>query len=64
MSFCLYGFFAHLVPMLTDRGMQTGEAAMVASTVGVTILIARVVIGYLIDRFFAPYISMICFMAA
>ena len=61
LSFALNGMLPHLVPMLSDRGMDTGSAAAVAATVGITVFISRIVIGYLIDHFFAPYVAMLCF---
>jgi MFS family permease len=62
LSFSLYGLLPHLVPMLTDQGMSTGDAALAASTLGITIIFARVVIGYLIDRFFAPRVALLFFL--
>jgi predicted MFS family arabinose efflux permease len=64
LSFSLYGLLPHFVPMLTDRGMSTAQAALAASTVGITIIIARVGIGYLIDRFFAPRVALLFFLAS
>jgi MFS family permease len=64
MAFSLYGLLPHLVPMLMDRGMDGGKAALVASTIGVTIIVARVIIGYLIDRFFAPRVALVFFLAS
>jgi MFS family permease len=48
------GILAHLVPLLTDRGVTPAVAASVASLLGVTLIVARLFIGYLLDRFFAP----------
>jgi MFS family permease len=62
LSFSLYGLLPHLVPMLTDRGMQATDAALAASTVGITMIVARVMIGYLIDRFFAPRVALVFFL--
>jgi predicted MFS family arabinose efflux permease len=62
LTFCLYGLFSNLVPMLLDRGMDTTNAALAASTVGITIIISRVVIGFLLDKFFAPRVGMVCFI--
>ena len=62
LSFCLYGLYFHLVPMLIDRGMSSTDAAWIASSIGVTVIIARIVIGFLIDRFFAPRIALVCFV--
>jgi len=64
LSFSLYGVLSHLVPMLSDRGMSSGNAALVMSTLGVSIVVARVIIGYIIDRIFAPYVAAICFLMA
>ncbi len=61
-SFCLYGLYFHLVPMLIDRGINSRDAARIASSVGATVIIARVTIGYLVDRFFAPRVAIICFL--
>ncbi len=62
LAFSLYGLLPHFVPMLTDRGMTAERAALAASTIGVTIIIARAVIGYLIDRFFAPRVALVFFL--
>lgn len=64
LSFSLYGLLPHFVPMLTDQGMSAAQAALAASTIGITIIIARVGIGYLIDRFFAPRVALLFFLAS
>jgi len=64
LSFCLYGVLSHIVPMLSDRGMTPGKAALVMSTLGMSIVVARIAIGYLIDRFFAPFVAAICFLVS
>lgn len=51
------GLIVHLVPMLVDRGMTAADAAQVAAGVGVAVLVARLVVGYLFDRFHAPYVA-------
>jgi MFS family permease len=50
------GILAHLVPLLTDRGVERTVAASVASLLGATLIVARLLTGYLLDRFFAPVI--------
>tara|TARA_B110000503_G_scaffold126804_2_gene195839 strand:+ start:16115 stop:17353 length:1239 start_codon:yes stop_codon:yes gene_type:complete len=62
LTFCLYGLFSNFVPMLLDRGMDSTSAALAASTVGITIIVSRVVIGFLLDKFFAPRVGMVCFI--
>ena len=56
-SFNLHGLLPHLVPMLSDRGFDTSTAALVASSLGITVFISRILIGYLLDIFFAPYVA-------
>jgi predicted MFS family arabinose efflux permease len=51
------GLIVHLVPMLVDRGMAAADAARVAAGVGAAVLVARLVVGYLFDRFHAPYVA-------
>lgn len=62
LSFSLYGLLPHIVPMLTDRGMDSKVAALAASSIGMTIIAARVIVGYLIDQFFAPTIAAVSFL--
>ena len=61
LSFVLNGMLSALVPMLVDRGMATSTAAAVAATEGLTVFISRIVIGFLIDRIFAPYVAIVFF---
>lgn len=61
LSFVLNGMLSALVPMLIDRGMDTTTAAAVAATTGLTVFVSRIVIGFLIDHFFAPYVAMFFF---
>jgi len=51
------GTAAHLFPLLVDRGMAPGTAALSVSVLGVTLLLGRIWAGYLMDRFFAPYVA-------
>lgn len=47
----------HMVPLLHDAGMDSMQAAGVASLTGVGVLLGRLVIGWLMDRFFAPRLA-------
>jgi MFS family permease len=51
------GFVTHFVPMLTDGGMSTLEAARVAGLLGVAVLVGRLGVGWLVDLYFAPYVA-------
>jgi MFS family permease len=57
------GCVVHLVPLLTDRGISAQSAAFVASIAGGAVLVGRVWTGYLLDRFFAPNVTMGFFLA-
>ena len=57
LSFGLYGVLSHMVPMMTDRGMTTGDAALVQSTLGIAIVVSRIFVGYLIDLFSATKVA-------
>ncbi len=61
-AFSLYGLLPHFIPMLVDRGYQPGAAALASSSIGVTIIVARVFFGYLLDRIFAPRLAAVSFL--
>ena len=62
LSFTLYGVLSHLAPMLRDRGMSAASAALAQSTLGLALVLSRVIIGYVMDRIFAPFVAVSCFL--
>ena len=62
LSFCLNGIFTQVVPMLTDRGIDRAVATLVLSTVGISMAIARICVGYILDKLFAPYVAIAVFI--
>lgn len=62
LSFSLYGVLSHIVPMLRDRGMSPVNAALVQSTLGLSLVASRVVVGFAMDRIFAPFVAVACFL--
>ena len=56
------GIVGHLVPLLTDRGFALGQATATLSAVGLSTIAGRLVSGYLLDRFFAPYVAAALFL--
>lgn len=60
-SFAMYGLVAHLVPMLTDRGVSPASSALAASVLGAHVFIGRILVGFLIDKVFAPYVALAAF---
>ena len=66
LSFMLVGIgitsiIAHLVPMLTDRGVAPAMAALCMSSLALGLIAGRVLAGFLMDYFFAPYVAA-CFL--
>ena len=55
---------ANLVPMLTDGGYSIGQATGMASVLGVSVLLGRLSVGYLVDRFWAPKIGLFVMLPA
>ena len=53
------GAVAHLSAILTDHGVRTGAAALALSVMGAAGIIGRLVTGHLLDRFFAPRVSLL-----
>lgn len=51
------GVLTSLVPALTDRGLAPARAAVIAGTVGLAMIPGRVLIGVLIDRYWAPAVG-------
>jgi MFS family permease len=53
------GYVMHLIPMLTDAGVDITQAAAIQGSLGVAVIAGRVAVGALVDRFFAPRVAAI-----
>ena len=53
----LVGLNGTIVPMLTDAGMSVRMATSAVSVVGIATIAGRIFSGYLLDRIFAPYVT-------
>ena len=62
LSFSLYGMLAHFKPMLSGMGIPGDEAGWIAGLVGIAVMVSRVLIGFLIDRIFAPRVALVVFL--
>jgi MFS family permease len=51
------GTIVHLVPLLTDRGIPASRAVVVFSGIGVSLIVGRLLCGFLLDRFFGPHVA-------
>ena len=58
-SISMNGAVTHLSALLTDRGITAEHAALCASILGGSSLLGRVVVGWLLDRFFGPRVAFI-----
>jgi MFS family permease len=54
----------NLVPLLVERGFAAARAAALASGFGVAVIVGRVAVGALIDRYWAPLIGFALFAPA
>lgn len=53
----LNGTVSQIIPLLVDRGVARRSAGDLASLLGLSVIIARLGTGYLLDRFHAPFVA-------
>src|SRR5690606_17794815 len=56
------GVIAHMVALLTDHGVPGSVAVRMLVAVGLSTIVGRLLSGYLLDRFFAPYLAAAIFL--
>ena len=56
------GTIAHVVPILTDRGISTAVATSMLSVTGIALIGGRILSGFFLDRFFAPHVAACFFL--
>lgn len=56
------GVIAHLVALLTDHGVPNDIAVRILVAVGLSAIVGRLLSGFLLDRFFAPYLAAASFL--
>ncbi len=47
----------HLVPLIIDAGLGRSVAVRIAGVLGLAVIFGRMLTGYLVDRFHAPYVA-------
>ena len=62
LSLCA-GFIFHLIPFLTDSGLNRSQAAMYSGLMGIALMVGRLITGVLMDRFHAPYVCAVLFLS-
>ena len=61
-SIAIIGLIPSFIPLLQDAGMTAVQAGGYAAFLGLSVMIGRLLTGYLIDRFFAPYVLAVVFL--
>jgi MFS family permease len=65
MSLSFGGLLPHFVPMLIDAGLDPLAAARVSGEIGLAVIASRLLVGFLLDRVFAPRVAIvICLIGA
>lgn len=53
------GILTNLVPALVDRGIEAQAAAAFAGAVGITMIPGRILVGFVVDRLWAPGVALV-----
>jgi MFS family permease len=53
----ILGIVTNGVPILRERGMSATEAGQIFSSFGISLILGRIVVGYLVDRLWAPGVA-------
>jgi OFA family oxalate/formate antiporter-like MFS transporter len=56
------GIGPNLLPAMTDDGLSRESAATIQSIFGLSIILGRVVVGYIIDHHWAPGVASVCLL--
>ncbi|HVN41444.1 MAG TPA: MFS transporter [Steroidobacteraceae bacterium] len=56
-SFGVGGSMTHFQPLLIDRGFTPAGAAKIAGVIGLSVIIGRLLAGWLVDRYWAPAVT-------
>ena len=60
-SVAILGLIPALIPLLQDAGLSAAEAGGLAAIMGLSVMVGRLLIGFVIDRIFAPYVTAFVF---
>lgn len=55
------GLIPSFIPLLQDAGLSGAEAGGFAAILGISVMLGRLITGFLIDRIFAPYVTAVVF---
>jgi len=60
-SISVLGLIPSFIPLLQDAGLSPAEAGSYAAIMGGSVMLGRLLTGFLIDRLFAPYVTAVIF---
>lgn len=60
-SIAVVGLIPSFIPLLQDAGLSAAEAGSFAAILGASVMLGRLLTGFLIDRIFAPYVTAVVF---
>lgn len=63
-SIATFGVLGTMVPLLHDRNIGAGSIALIMSCAGISSWVARPIVGYSLDKFFAPLVAAASFAFA
>ena len=61
-SIAVLGLIPSFIPLLQDAGLSPAAAGSYAAILGASVMLGRLLTGFLIDRFFAPYVTAVVFL--
>jgi MFS family permease len=61
-SLGISGVIINMISLLQDSGLTATQAARIASLIGIGVIVARLTIGYVVDRVFAPAVGAVVFL--
>ncbi|CAM2761113.1 MFS transporter [Pseudomonas veronii] len=59
---CVVGMVTNIVPLLQDRGLSALQASQIFASFGVSLILGRLLVGYLIDRLWAPGVASVALL--
>jgi MFS family permease len=59
----IFGLIPNMIPLLTDAGLSSRQAASLAGLIGASLTVSRLGSGYLIDRLWAPGVAAVLLSA-
>ena len=58
----LAGFLSNFERLMTEKGFERSDIAKIAAIIGLTVIIGRLLVGALVDKFWAPGVAAVFFV--